>query len=258
MLRSSSPSGRPQYLAEQTARRQNGCWIHRGIRNRWKAVMSQATIAPPDLKTLADLRRRLGGIPLERIWFHPAPGTATEKDVIEAERRENRLCELVDGTLVEKAIGFEESRLAVELSYRIMSYLDQNDLGICVGADGMMRIAPGLVRIPDVSFISWDRLPGRESPREPIPDLVPDLAVEVLSEGSTKPEMARKVREYFAAGVVLVWLIDPRKRTARVFSTVAKSTLVREDQSLDGGTVLPGFVLLLSDLLDRGRRARLG
>ena len=50
--------------------------------------MSQATIAPPDIKTLADLQRRLGGIPLERIWFHPAPGTATEKDVLEAEERE--------------------------------------------------------------------------------------------------------------------------------------------------------------------------
>jgi Uma2 family endonuclease len=123
--------------------------------------MPQATIAPAEIKTLADLRRRLGGIPLERIWFHPAPGTATEKDVIAVEARENRLCELVDGTLVEKAMGFEESRLAIELSYRVKAYLDQNDLGICVGADGMMRIAPGLVRIPDLSFISWDRLPGR-------------------------------------------------------------------------------------------------
>src|SRR5580692_2020147 len=98
--------------------------------------MAQATIAPADIKTLADLRRRLGGISLERIWFHPAPGTATEKDVVKAEQRENRLCELVDGTLVEKAMGFEESRLAGELLYRVISYLDQNDLGICVGADG--------------------------------------------------------------------------------------------------------------------------
>ena len=162
--------------------------------------------------------------------------------------RENRLCELVDGTLVEKAIGFDESRLAIELSYLVKSYLAQNDLGICVGADGMMRIAPGLVRIPDLSFITWDRLPGRESPREAIPDLAPDLAVEVLNEGNTKPEMARKVREYFDAGVALVWLIDPRKRTARVFSAVGKSALVRADQTLDGGAVLPGFVLRLSDL----------
>src|SRR6516225_6022162 len=107
----------------------------------------------------------------------------------------------------------------MRLGYLINSYLDKHDRGICVGADGMMRFAPGLVRILDVSFITWDRLPGRESPREPIPDLAPDLAVEVLSEGNTKPEMARKVREYFDAGVRLVWLIDPRKRSARVFST---------------------------------------
>jgi Uma2 family endonuclease len=220
--------------------------------------MSQATIVPADIKTLADLRRRLGGIPLERIWFHPAPGTATEKDVIEAEERENRLCELVDGTLVEKAVGFEESRLAMRLGHLISLWLDKHDLGICVGEAGMMRIAPGLVRIPDVSFISWDRLPGRESPREPIPDLAPDLAVEVLSEGNTQAEMARKVREYFHAGVVLVWLIDPRKRTARVFSTNKKSALIRADQALEGGAVLPNFVVPLSELLDRGRRPRHG
>ncbi len=216
--------------------------------------MSQASYATPDIKTLADLRRRMGGIPLERIWFHPAPGTATEKDVLEAEERENRLCELVDGTLVEKAVGFEEARLALRLGHLISSYLDQNDLGICVGADGMMRIAPGLVRIPDLSFIAWDRLPGRVAPREPIPDLAPDLAVEVLSEGNTKAEMARKVREYFDARVRLVWLIDPKKRSARIFSTAEQSALVRADQTLDGGGVLPGFTLLLSDLLDRGRR----
>src|SRR4029077_9574158 len=101
--------------------------MRRGIRNREKAVMSPATIAPPDINTLADMRPRLGGIPLERIWFHPAPGTATEKDVIQAEARENRLCELVDGTLVEKAMGFEESRIAIELAYLVKSYLDRND-----------------------------------------------------------------------------------------------------------------------------------
>ena len=220
--------------------------------------MSPATIAPADIKTLADLRQRLGGIPLERIWFHPAPGTATEKDVVAAEARENRLCELVDATLVEKAMRFEESRVAGVLLHLVSSYLDQNDLGICVGADGMMRIAPGLVRIPDLSFITWERLPDHESPREPIPDLAPDLAVEVLSEGNTKAEMARKVREYFDAGVLLVWLIDPRKRTARVYSTIGKSALVRSEQALEGGAVLPGFVLPLSDLLDRGRRPRRG
>jgi Uma2 family endonuclease len=218
--------------------------------------MTQSTVAPHAIKTLADLRKRLGGVPLDRIWFRPAPGTATEKDVIEVKARENRLCELVDGTLVEKAVGFEESRLAVRLAHLISSHLDRYDLGICVGADGMMRIAPGLVRIPDLSFISWDKLPGRESPQDPIPDLAPDLAVEVLSEGNTKLEMARKVKEYFEAGVRLVWLIDPKKRIARVHSAVNRSVVVRAGATLDGGDVLPGFVLSLAEFLDRGRRPR--
>jgi Uma2 family endonuclease len=70
--------------------------------------------------------------------------------------------------------------------------------------------------------------------------------------------MARKVREYFDAGVKLVWLIDPRKRTARVFSAIDKSALVRANQALSGGDVLPGFSVRLSDLLDRRRRPRRG
>ena len=86
-----------------------------GPRHRKETIMTRATIAPPAIKTLADLRKRLGGISLDRIWFHPAPGTATEKDVLEVEAREDRLCELVDGTLVEKAIGFEEARPALRL-----------------------------------------------------------------------------------------------------------------------------------------------
>ena len=216
--------------------------------------MSQATIAPPEIKTLADLRHRLGGSSRADL-VPPRAGYRHRKGChLEAEPREPTSASWVDGTLVEKAIGFEESRIAGELLFLVKFYLRQNDLGICVGADGMMRIAPGLVRIPDVSFLSWDSLPGRESPREPIPDLAPDLAVEVLREGNTKQEMTRKVREYFDAGVILVWLIDPRMRTARLFSTVEKSTLVRADQELSGGEVLPGFVLRLSDLLDRGRR----
>ncbi len=116
----------------------------------------------------------------------------------------------------------------------------------------MMRIAPGLVRIPDVSFIAWESLPGRKLPRKAIPDLAPDLAVEILSEGNTKAEMDRKVREYSEAGVRMVWLIDPKKRTTRVFSGSARSSLVRAEQSLDGGEVLPGFTVVLAELLDGG------
>jgi Uma2 family endonuclease len=64
------------------------------------------------------------------------------------------------------------------------------------------------------------------------------------------------VREYFDAGTRLVWLIDPRKRTVRVFSSPGRSTHVHAHQALDGGELLPGFVVSVADLLDRGRRPR--
>jgi Uma2 family endonuclease len=218
--------------------------------------MAQTTIAPPIIRTLADLRKRLGNIPLDRIRFHPAPGTATEKDVVEVEERENVSCELIDGTLVEKALGFDESQLAWRLGHLVGSYLDQNDLGTCVGADGMMRIAPGKVRYPDLAFLVWEKFPGGVVPEDPLPDIVPDLAVEVLSKGNTKPEMVRKIREYFEAGVRVVWIIDRKKRSARVYSAPGQSILVRDDQALDGGDVLPGLIVPLGELFDSIRRRR--
>jgi hypothetical protein len=67
---------------------------------------------PATIGTLADLLTRLGGIPPERVRFHPPPGTGTEQDVLDIHRREKRLCELVDGVLVEKGMGYRESLLA--------------------------------------------------------------------------------------------------------------------------------------------------
>jgi Uma2 family endonuclease len=213
--------------------------------------MTALSTVPAEIRTVAELLEQLGNIPPERVRMHPAPGSATEQDVLDVEARENRLCELVDGVLVEKAVGYYESRLAAVLIYFLEAYLDREGRGIVLGADGTLRIMPRLVRIPDVSFISWGKLPNRRLPAEPIPDLVPDLAVEVLSAGNTPGEMRRKLREYFSAGVLLVWLIDPRTHTAETYTAPEQMVPVGEDQSLEGGTVLPGFVLPLRQLFAR-------
>jgi Uma2 family endonuclease len=193
--------------------------------------------------TLADLMEGLGRIPLERVRLHPAPGTATEADVLARPQGVKRLLELVDGVLVEKAMGFYESRLAAVLIVFLADFLKRRDLGIVLGADATFRLAAGLVRIPDVAFISWERFPDRKLPPEPIPDVAPDLAVEVLSQGNTRAEMERKLREYFAAGARVVWYLDPEKRVASVFTSPEDMTEVDEDGVLDGGEILPGFRL---------------
>jgi Uma2 family endonuclease len=214
---------------------------------------AKPTVVPPRSPvatdvTIADLLKRLGNIPAARVRLHPTPGTATEKDVIRVLDRESRPCELVEGTLVEKPMGYEESEIAGLLITSLNLFVRPPKLGIVTGESGAMRFFPGLVRIPDVAFASWDRFPGRKRPKTSIPQLVPDLAVEVLSKSNTKAEMARMLREYFQAGVRLVWLVDPRKRTVRVHTAVDRSVLLEEGQALDGGAVLPGFVLPLAEL----------
>jgi Uma2 family endonuclease len=112
----------------------------------------------------------------------------------------------------------------------------------------MIRLASGLVRIPDVAYIAWERLPDRRLPVDPVPGLVPNLVVEVLSQGNTASEMARKRQEYFAAGVQLVWLIAPENHTVDVYTAVDQVTRLDAHQLLDGGAVLPGFTLSLHEL----------
>jgi Uma2 family endonuclease len=204
--------------------------------------------------TMADILKRLGGIAPDRVRVIPAFGDATERDVINIEVRENRLFELIDGILVEKSMGFYESLLAGTLLTILNNFIVPRNLGLVTGADGMIRLFPGQVRIPDVAFVSWARIPGGRVPREPIPDLVPDLAIEVLSESNTAQEMIRKRREYFEAGVRLIWEIDPAMRTVAVFHAPDTKELLTESQVLDGGDVLAGFSLNLANLfgeLDR-------
>ncbi len=78
-------------------------------------VLERKTRASESKWTLADLFDRFGPMPLWRIRMHPAPGTATPEHVLAAHRRDKRLCELVDGVLVEKPMGYEESSVALEI-----------------------------------------------------------------------------------------------------------------------------------------------
>jgi Uma2 family endonuclease len=208
------------------------------------------TIATDPPTTVAELLHRLGGVPAHRVRFRPTPGTATEEDLLRVIDHEDVLVELVEGVLVEKTVGYKESRIAVVIAALILNFVRPRRLGIVLGPDGTLRILPGLVRVPDVCFISRDRLPGGKLPEGPIPDLVPDLAVEVLSESNSKAEMGRKLREYFEAGVRVAWMVDPRSRAVRVHTGPAEeqSTLLAVGDELDGGDVLPGFSVAVLEL----------
>lgn len=201
--------------------------------------------------TIADLQRHLGGIPLSRIRMCPPPGMATLEDALFIDQHEDLACELIDGVLVEKTVGWYESLLAGYIVQALNNFLESHNLGKALTTDATLQILPDQVRMPDACFIGWKRFPQGKLPAEPMPPLVPDLAVEILSAGNTPAEMERKRRDYFAAGVTLVWEIDPKSRTADVYTSPTDVERVSRDGTLSGADVLPGFELSLADLFDR-------
>jgi Uma2 family endonuclease len=214
--------------------------------------MATATI---EAETLADILHAVGDVSLDRIRL--PIGSATEDDVIKwLDGDDKHICELVDGVLVEKAMGFRESLMGAYIAQLLNAYAEEHDLGIVTGADGPYRLRPGRVRFPDTGFISWDQFPDGEVPADAICDAVPDLAVEVISEGNTRREMELKLRDYFAAGVRLVWYVYPKTRSALVYTSPTRKKEIAEAGALDGGKILPGFSLPLAKVFDRFKRKR--
>lgn len=192
--------------------------------------------------TLADLVDRLGGIPLNRIKLHPAPGTATEADVVRV-----RCCELIDGVIVEKDMGWEQSCWQYILGWFIEDYLRRNRIGILAGADGLSRLQPGRIRIPDLGLYLLERFPGGKAPSAAICDIAPDWAIEVLSRSNTRREMEQKREEFFSAGSRRIWIVDPRKRTIEDWTSPKSMTLHTADDTADLNDILPGFTLRIGD-----------
>src|SRR5437660_9453612 len=94
----------------------------------------------PSIKTLADLLERLGGVPLDRIRFRPFPGTATVQDVIAIQQQEGKLCELVEGVLLEKTVGYNESSLDVILAGLLNAFVMLRNLGLVAGLVGAVEL----------------------------------------------------------------------------------------------------------------------
>lgn len=198
--------------------------------------------------TLADLLFRLGNVPLDRVLLTPAPGTATVEDAIR-----HPMCELIEGTLVEKAMSYFESRLAMILVWALETFLEQHPFGYVVGPDAQTYVTDDKIRIPDVSFVRWERTANHEVSDEPIGSIVPDLAVEVLSPSNTTGEIEAKRQELFAGGMRLMWVLDPAKETVEVFTGVTNRQVLTERDSINGGDVIPGFQLAIRDWLDRAK-----
>lgn len=198
------------------------------------------------MTTMHDLLDQLGGIAPDRVLLSPPPGTATEADLLQLPDEVQKICELIDGTLVVKAVGAPESEMAVNLVGLIAIFLKQSGQKTVriLGPDGHTRYFGGNVRMPDIAVFLRSRLPGGKIPKDqricPVP---PIWVVEILSPRNTRGEIDKKLRTFFDSGVQLAWVVDPRRRTVRVHRSADEFAEVGEDGRLDAGDILPGFTL---------------
>ena len=147
-------------------------------------------------------------------------------------------------------MGFQESRIASLLIRYLIEFVEKFDLGFVTGEAGPYRMKTKNVRLPDVTYISWDRFSSREEANNPkVCPVSPDLVVEVLSESNTKKEIEKKQIEYFETGVKLLWIIDPRKRIVTIRRADGTSNVLDHKGKLSGEDVLPGFKLEISKFL---------
>jgi len=158
--------------------------------------------------------------------------------------------ELVDGNLVELDVSALSSWVGGQLFFRVNAFGTERDLGLTWPAEsGLLCFpkSPNTVRKPDMYFVRKGRLPldwqGQGFLR-----VVPDLIGEVISPGDLAYEVEERIAEFVEAAVQLLWIVDPQNRTARIHRADGTFNWLKEDGTLDGEDILPGFHLPLRDL----------
>lgn len=160
------------------------------------------------------------------------------------------LYEIIDGKVVEKSMGVYEVHVVNLIDFLLGRFAFDHQLGY---VESEMLFNFGLSgqsqRRPDVAFISYKRWPkGRRFPSENAFRIVPELVVEVVSPSNSANEVEEKIVEYLKVGVSLVWVVYPT--TSRIYVHDGSSTVrvVSRDGELEGGDILPGFRLPLTEL----------
>ena len=182
----------------------------------------------------------------------PENGTSESQSSILVSVPDDMLYEVVDGKIVEKIVGVHEAEIATLLIEFLAPFARLHRLGRVFG-ETIFRIdqSKNLQRRPDVAFVSHARWPAqRRAPKVAVWDMVPDLAIEIVSPSNTADHVQEKIHEYFQAGVSRVWVVYPRQKEMYVYASPTQIQVLQLGQDLDGGELVPGFRLPLTALFE--------
>jgi Uma2 family endonuclease len=158
-------------------------------------------------------------------------------------------CELVNGRVVPTMpTGDEHADVESELGMRLRAYGKETGCGRAVGGEvGIyIRRDPDTVRAADLVFISRER--DLRPRAKGYFEIAPELVVEVLSPDDRVSRVREKLRDYFSAGVRVVWVVDPASRRVLVHRSLTDLTVLDDQKILTDEELLPGFSVPVSDL----------
>ena len=160
--------------------------------------------------------------------------------------------ELIQGVLCEiMSVGGQHGEIAAMLISMLMNIVRTQRLGRVTGTDAGVLLGgnPGIVREPDVAFFSVEKLP-LDTVVTGYYEVIPDLVVEIASPGDTNVQSHDKARMWLSFGVPMVWEVLPGRRSVNVHQLNRPIAVLEEDDTLDGGDVLPGFSCQVREIFD--------
>ena len=161
-------------------------------------------------------------------------------------------CELIDGRIVPMTpTSPEHGRVEVNAATVLKAWAQGQGTGRVLGGEvGVYtRQNPDRVRGADVVFISHERYARRDSERRFL-DVAPELIIEVLSPDDRVLDLTEKLREYFAIGVTLVWVLDPIGRRVYEYRAPTRLREYADTDTLSAADALPGFEIVVARLFD--------
>ena len=160
--------------------------------------------------------------------------------------------ELIQGALCETMpTGVRHGKVVVNLAILLGGFIKPHRLGWVLASDVgfLLERNPDTVREPDIAYISAHNLP-LDAEVTGYYVGAPDLAVEVFSPNDSPREVNDKARMWISFGVPLVWVVNPDTRSVDAHRPNLTLLTLTEDDTLDGGNVLPGFTCPVRDLFD--------
>jgi len=160
---------------------------------------------------------------------------------------EDKRYELDEGELIEMTRPtYKHNRVLKKLIVEMDLYFRKNQIGEVLISENLYALSPNTRRAPDAAVILGDR--HEELKNAKVIPIIPEIAAEVLSPTETPRTIHRKLKQYFAAGVKEVWLIDPDVREIEIWKGPSLPDPVLTSGDVLASALLPGFALPLEEL----------